>query len=1063
MPVAAEDLLEHAAFVRALARSLLFEPQAADDVVQQTWLTALESPPRYARNLRGWLARVVRRHVFRRARAEARRRLHEEASGRGGASPPADDCAARAEVQRRLAEAVTALAEPYRTAVVLRYFDGLKPGAIARRLGVPVETVRTRLKRALATLRERLDAEHGGDRRAWALALVPLALAKPAAAGFLGLALRGGLAMSKRKLLAAAAALALLGVGTLWSIGTFREATPALRSGGTLRPAGSEEGGVEPPAESVTSAGTTYVHHGVVRDEDGRPVAAVRVVVLDLLTSIEREVMTDAEGRFAVSLPHPSDTLLRFRHPEYWMWDVTVAFQYEHPEYGVQKGTPVRVAVIDAQGQPVAGAAATLAIMTPGMVLSDRRADEFEQEVAWAETGPDGIARLAGPEGELVVSAFHRECGFASQRVRVAGPTATTVRLVAANGAIEGRILDADGKPAGDARVLAGNRETRTDAHGRYRLEHVDAGEVEVRAEAGARGVGGYGLDLGWGHDVPVRVPASGTVRDIDITLRPGAWIRGRLVDEADKPIPHIGVRVWSQSSAWFPDATTDAAGGFVLGPCGVWEEVALSVHFDTDRYASYGVREVALPSFDDLELAPGGEIDLGTVRGQRRGTVRGRVIEADGTPARAGGVGARGAHETPVLSDGAFELVHVGPGAVTLHARVWGERPRRSEDREVAVTPGGVVEDIVLRLGEPLVVLRGRVTGKDGTPRAGVRVACVPHDAAPPCSAYADDWSAADGTFALTGLQPGRYRVGLMAHPRPLELIAAREVEVTAAGAHVEFVVEDASARVVGRVVDGRDGSPVESFGAGLLKIEWFVPHHAESAWGHEQFELHAEEAGRYAVEIRADGYAGFRTPSFDVAEGDTKDLGTIRLGPAGALEVIVRDDAGTPVPYAKAYALSSKLEPKISAFTDAEGRARLDDLNPGAYTLFVVSPRHPIGIVRGVAVEAGGAARADVHLPAAAPVTILVRDVAGRAVPGAQLVFTFPALAPLDSSLAERYEPPAFGSNVADERGRIEKPFLPTGEVTLLVTAEGFPPAKRTIDRGPGEATEIEIVLGR
>jgi len=41
--------------------------------------------------------------------------------------------------------------------------------------------------------------------------------------------------------------------------------------------------------------------------------------------------------------------------------------------------------------------------------------------------------------------------------------------------------------------------------------------------------------------------------------------------------------------------------------------------------------------------------------------------------------------------------------------------------------------------------------------------------------------------------------------------------------------------------------------------------------------------------------------------------------------------------------------------------------------------------------------------------------------------------------------------------------KPYLPTGEVTLVVSAEGLPAGKRTIHRGAGEATELEIVLGR
>ena len=41
-----ESLLEHAAFVRRLARVLVLDDARAEDVLQQTWLNALEHPPR---------------------------------------------------------------------------------------------------------------------------------------------------------------------------------------------------------------------------------------------------------------------------------------------------------------------------------------------------------------------------------------------------------------------------------------------------------------------------------------------------------------------------------------------------------------------------------------------------------------------------------------------------------------------------------------------------------------------------------------------------------------------------------------------------------------------------------------------------------------------------------------------------------------------------------------------------------------------------------------------------------------------------------------------------------
>ncbi len=71
-------------------------------------------------------------------------------------------------------DATLALAEPGRSTILLRFFEGLPPREIAARQRVPVETVRSRVRRALAEIRKTLD-RRAGDRSAWAVALLPLA------------------------------------------------------------------------------------------------------------------------------------------------------------------------------------------------------------------------------------------------------------------------------------------------------------------------------------------------------------------------------------------------------------------------------------------------------------------------------------------------------------------------------------------------------------------------------------------------------------------------------------------------------------------------------------------------------------------------------------------------------------------------------------------------------------------------------------------------------------------------------------------------------------------------
>jgi len=160
--------------MRRLAVRLVRDEHVADDVVQQAWLSALKSPPMRSDSVRGWLATVVRNAARKSVRSDTRRRSHEHRVELPGHAMPADDVVVRAETQQRLGRAVLALDEPYRKTVLLRFYDDLPPREVARRMGVPVETVRTRARRALELLRGHLDRESGGDGHSWALALIPL-------------------------------------------------------------------------------------------------------------------------------------------------------------------------------------------------------------------------------------------------------------------------------------------------------------------------------------------------------------------------------------------------------------------------------------------------------------------------------------------------------------------------------------------------------------------------------------------------------------------------------------------------------------------------------------------------------------------------------------------------------------------------------------------------------------------------------------------------------------------------------------------------------------------------
>ena len=73
-PIDPRELLEENRWLSALARRLIQDAAAADDVVQETWAHYVQNPPRQKQSKRSWLARVLRSRVVDRWRDEDRRK-----------------------------------------------------------------------------------------------------------------------------------------------------------------------------------------------------------------------------------------------------------------------------------------------------------------------------------------------------------------------------------------------------------------------------------------------------------------------------------------------------------------------------------------------------------------------------------------------------------------------------------------------------------------------------------------------------------------------------------------------------------------------------------------------------------------------------------------------------------------------------------------------------------------------------------------------------------------------------------------------------------------------------
>jgi RNA polymerase sigma factor (sigma-70 family) len=178
-----ERLLDHGHFLRGLAAALVRNPADADDVVQGAYAAALTKAPPAGWYLPQWLAGVTRNLARRSVRDRVRRQAREQAVVRCEAVRATDEVVELEELRHRVVQAVLALDDPYRSAVLMRFYDGLEPGEIAKRQGVPAATVRSHLHRAVQQLRGRLDREQRPDRRPWTAVLLPfVAQMAPAAA-----------------------------------------------------------------------------------------------------------------------------------------------------------------------------------------------------------------------------------------------------------------------------------------------------------------------------------------------------------------------------------------------------------------------------------------------------------------------------------------------------------------------------------------------------------------------------------------------------------------------------------------------------------------------------------------------------------------------------------------------------------------------------------------------------------------------------------------------------------------------------------------------------------------
>ncbi len=478
----------HGPMVLAACRGVLRDEHAAEDAFQATFLILIRkaSVLWVGESLGGWLHRVAYR-VAMQARADVVRRAARENEARETAALTATPLDLDDEFRALLHAEIGRLPDRLRLPVVLCDLEGLTRDQAAERLCWTEGTLRGRLARARARLRERLT-QRGVVVPAGVLAV---ALARETSAAVVSEVLLSATvrAAAGRGTASTVAALTAHVIRTMLATKLKAAAVVAVSIaalaaiGGIVASGGSE--GEKPPSPVAAAPpvvllaappedepGVMVAVPGRVVGPDGQAVAGatLRTAFLDTDDHRTPEATSGPDGRFLMRIPRSirNDAMLNDTGGDTFPWVVGSA-----PGFGpgmasgafkatrsgltvrlVEDGPPIEGRIIDLEGRPVAGAQVKVERVWFAVDTRPPHAETGDLS-AWIETvrdrgvrGPsDGLSSLpasivttTGPDGRFRLAGSGRE---RVAEMLISGPTiATTVVYAMTRNGPEARCVD---------------------------------------------------------------------------------------------------------------------------------------------------------------------------------------------------------------------------------------------------------------------------------------------------------------------------------------------------------------------------------------------------------------------------------------------------------------------------------------------------------------------------------------------------------------------------------------------------------------------------------------------
>lgn len=790
-PFDIESLLQHTSWLSALVCGMLGDPSAVDDVLQETWLRAISHPPTEDdhRSVRAWLGRVARRIALRRIESERARSHRERVVARSEAQVDSEELKERAELQRELAGYVLELAEPYRTAILLRYERGLAPNEIARRLRISQVAARKRVSRGLAELRRRFGQDR--DHRAWWVAVAPLL---PAGQGS-----GAGAAILVPAFTVAIAALACLlfvhgrrdrGVSLIRAPASVRADRPHA---GESRPDSgvgrvAPENGRDPVGiTSDDSPGSELL--GRVVGPEGEPVAGARIDVRAAdaaphsVASRARDTppigsaISNGRGEFRVAVD-ARGTWDLWVHTEALAPEIVPA-RSSGDEVLIQLAEPARVAGTVTRrddGAPVVGARLrAVRLFDEGTHREIGRATTDERGRYVLDRLPPSrfsLEVLGNDESELV-TVIEVEAGESLERDFALEPAR----------AVRGRVVEAGNRPVTGARVWSGPAVVQPAAlverlpgalgeswrHRSPVLTGAD-GQFELTASGDLVPSAVYVEADGYGRRSVLLPDSTVEESELLIALLPAHEVAGRIVTSRGDPVSGAVVAVTACQhrdgllQADHGEVVTGADGRFAISELRPDLHAVLHVH--APGLADH-VRD--LPPLSVSTLLAVGDVVLcapasvsGSVAAEDGVPVGGRIVTLTPDP--------RGQEMSPFAvavaersartdATGRFAFVGLSPGRYRL-------RPRCTAASVAVEVAAGEAREVAVRV-EPSQGIDGVVVDVDGVP---LQSAAVLLESEPPLPLQRQvQVTRANGRFSFPALTPGSWT--LRAVPNSIHL----------------------------------------------------------------------------------------------------------------------------------------------------------------------------------------------------------------------------------------------------------------------------------------------------